>query len=70
MEFVPEFVFKCSPQEKYIPDYFQIEWNMIVVKVFFLTVNQTEFRLVHNQMENCHHDHIPCDLKRIRNLFP
>ena len=23
-----------------------------------LTVNRTEFRLVHNQTENCQHDHV------------
>jgi len=32
-------------------------------------MDQTEFRLVHNQKENCHYDHIPLHLKVIRNVF-
>ena len=32
--------------------------NMIVVIVFFLIINQTEFSLVCNQKEICHYDHI------------
>ena len=32
---------------------FQIERNTIVVTVFLLFMNPTEFRLVHNQKENC-----------------
>ena len=28
-----------------------------------------EFCLVHNQNENCHYDHIPLNLKGIRNLI-
>ena len=33
-------------------------------------MNQTEFRLVHNQKENCHYDHIPLNLRVTTNLFP
>ena len=43
---------------------------MIVVTVFFTIFNQMEFHLVQNRKENCHHDHIPFNLKgnRIRVL--
>ena len=37
--------------------------------VFLLIMNQTEFRLVQNQKENCHYDRIPFSLKGIRNRF-
>ena len=50
-------------------DYLQIERNMIVVTVFILIMNPTEFRLVHNQKENSHYDHIPINLKVFGNLF-
>ena len=56
-------------QEKRISDSFRIEGNAIVVTVFLLILNQTEFRSVHNQEETRHYDHIPFNLKRIRNLF-
>ena len=36
---------------------------MIVVRVLFLVMNQTGVRLVHNQKENCHYDHILFILK-------
>ena len=47
---------------------FQIEWDMVVVTAFFSILNQMEFHLVQNRKENCHHDHIPFNLKgnRIR----
>ena len=55
--------------DKYISDSLQIARNMIVVTVFLFLREQTEVRLVHNQKENCHSDHIPLNLKRIRNIF-
>ena len=33
-------------------------------------MTQTEFSLVHNKKENCHYDHIPFNLKVIRNRYP
>ena len=47
---------------------FHIEWDMIVCTVFLSILNQIEFHLVHNQIENCHHDHIPFNVKRIGNI--
>ena len=46
----------------------QIKWDMIVVTIFLSILNQIEFNLVQNRKENCHHDHIPFDVKgnRIR----
>ena len=38
-------------------------WNMIVMTVFLLILNQTEFHLNKNRKENCHHDHIALNLK-------
>ena len=32
--------------------------DMIVAKVFLLIMSQTEFHLVHNPEEKCHHDYI------------
>ena len=37
---------------------------MIVVTVFLLTMNQMEVHLVQNRKENCHHNHIPFNIKR------
>ena len=37
---------------------------MIVVTVFLSNLNQMEIHLVQNRKENCHHDHIPFNLKR------
>ena len=48
---------------------FQIEKNMIAGTVFLSIFNQMEFRLVRNQKEACHNDHISFNLKVIRNLF-
>jgi len=45
---------------------FQIEWDLIVVSVFLSILNQIEFHLVQNRKENCHHDHIPFNLKENR----
>ena len=42
---------------------------MIVVTVLLLIMNQIDFRLVHNQKENCHHDQIPFNLIRIKMYF-
>ena len=60
---------------------FQIEWETIVVTVFLLILNQMkfhlvsvsdlnqmEFNLVQNRKENCHHEHIPFNLKGNRNV--
>jgi len=42
---------------------FQIEWDMIMVRVFLSILNQMEFHLVQNRKENCHYDHIPFNVK-------
>ena len=47
---------------------FQIEWDMIVVTVFISILNQIKFHLVQNRKEDCHHDHIPFNLKGIGNV--
>ena len=47
----------------------QIETNMIVVRFFFLNMNQPEFRLAHNQKENSRQVHIPFNLNWIRKIF-
>ena len=39
---------------------------MIVVTVFYLVMNPTEFHWVHDQKENCHCDLYPLNLKVIR----
>ena len=54
--------------ENYIPNSFQIEWDMIMMTVCLSTLNQMEFHLVQNRTENCHHDHIPFNLKGNRIL--
>ena len=36
---------------------------------FFSFLNQMEYDLVQNQKENCHHDHIPFNLKGNGNVF-
>ena len=41
---------------KYISYSFEIESNTILMTVFLLIMNQKDFRLVHNQKENCHYD--------------
>ena len=42
---------------------FHIEWDVIVVTVLLLILNQMEFHLVQNRKENCHHDHIPFNVR-------
>ena len=42
---------------------FQIEMNMIVVTVFLLIMNPTDFRLVHKQKEYSDYDHIHLNFK-------
>ena len=54
--------------ENYVSIYFQIEWDMIEVTVFLRILNQMEFNLVQNRKENCHHDHIPFNLKGNANI--
>ena len=39
-----------------------------MVIVFLSILNQIEFHLVHNRKENCHHDHIPFNLKEIGSI--
>ena len=53
----------CTHGEKSVSISFHIEWDMIVVTVFISIENQMEFHLVQNRKENCHHDHIPFNLK-------
>ena len=36
---------------------------MLVVIVFLSILNQMEFHLIQNRKENCHHDHIPFNVK-------
>ena len=40
-----------------------IEWDMIVERVFLSILNQMETHLVQNRKVNCHHDHIPFNVK-------
>ena len=54
--------------ENYICISLHIEWDMIVVTVFLSIFNQMEFYLVQNWKENCHHNHIPFDLKGNENI--
>ena len=58
-----ESVSRTIHSENYISFYFKIERNMIVVTVFISILNQIDFHLVQNRTENCHHDHIPLNLK-------
>ena len=54
--------------ENYIFFSFQIEWDMIVVTVFLSILSQMEFHLVQKRKENCHHDHIPFNMKGIGSI--
>jgi len=54
--------------ENYISISFQIEWDMIVVTVYHSILNQMELHLVQNRKENCHHDHIPYNVKGNGNI--
>ena len=56
------------PSENYISFSFHIEWDMIVVTVLLLILNQMEFHLVQNRKGNCHHDHISFNMKGNGNL--
>ena len=40
-----------------------MEWDIIVETVFLSFLNQMEIHLVQNRKVNCHHDHIPFNLK-------
>ena len=48
---------------------FQIEWNMIFVAGILLIMNRTEFRWAYKQEANRHNDHIPFNMKGIRNRY-
>ena len=54
--------------ENYTSNSFHIEWDMIVVTAFLSILNQREFHLVQNRKENCHHDHIPFNVKGIGSI--
>ena len=54
--------------ENLISNSFHIEWDMIVVMVFLLILNQMEIHLVLSRKENRHHDHIPLNVRRNRIL--
>ena len=54
--------------ENYVSISFNIEWDMIVVTVYLSILNQMELRLVQNRKENCHHDHIPFNVKGNGNI--
>ena len=54
--------------KNYISNSFQFEWDMMVVTVFFSILNQMEFHLIQNWKENCHHNHIPFNVKVIGNI--
>jgi len=41
----------------------------IVGTVFHSILNQMEYHLVQNRKENCHHDHIPFNVKGNGNIF-
>ena len=47
---------------------FQIEWDMVVMTVFHSILNQMKFHLIQNRKENCHHDHIPFNMKGNGNI--
>ena len=65
--------FSCEPHALWdffsVSNSFQINRNTIVVTVFLLIMNPTNFRLVNNQKENCNYDRIHINLKRIRKRF-
>ena len=45
-----------------------IERDMIAVTGLPSILNQKEFQFVQNRKENCHHDHIPLNLKEDGNI--
>ena len=55
-------------EKNYISISFHIEWDMIMVTVFYSILNQMEFYFVKNRKENCHHDHITFNVKGNRNI--
>ena len=55
--------------EKYISISFQIERNIIVMRVFLSILNSMEFHLVKNRESICHYDHISFNLNGNRNMF-
>ena len=54
-----------TQRENYTNNSFHIQWDVIVVTIFLPILNQMEFHLVQNRKENCHHDHIPLNVKGI-----
>ena len=44
--------YRQGEQSDIFPDHFQIERNTILVTVFLLIMNRTDFRLVHNKNRN------------------
>ena len=60
---------KITHWQNYYSIYFQIEWDMIVVTVYLSFLNQMDFHLVQNWKENCHHDHIPFNMKGNGNIY-
>ena len=59
----------CIHSENSISYFFQIERITIVVTVFLLIMKQIWVRLVQNEKENCNYNHIPINLKGLRNVF-
>ena len=65
---VGQWIYHNSHWKNYISISFQIDWDMIVVTVFLSILNQMEIHLVQNRKENCHHDHIPFNVKGNGNI--
>ena len=53
----------CVHWEKSYSISFHIEWDMMMVTVFLSIWNRLDFQLVQNRKGNCHHDHIPFNVK-------
>ena len=51
---------------KSLSDTFQIKRNMIVVNVFYAIMKKREIRLVYDEKEDSHYDHIILKLKQGR----
>ena len=49
--------------------YLQVERNMIAVIVFLLILKQVEICSLHKQMDNCHFDLFPTNLRGLIHLF-
>ena len=57
-------VISSGHRENYRSISFQIEWDMIVVTVFLSILNTNGIPFgSENRTENCHHDHIPFNLR-------